>query len=1628
MPDYTLVNGLLGDVDEPTKSSGVVPTSGGSLVGDLLTDIPDVSGPIYEDPEITAITERVQKKQEDKDVVGYLTLPGLSPFSPLLGGFTGQTFKIRTPTDASTPEEIQMYQRWLQSEQGKEKPIADIALATSGAVQGFSGVGKGMNYLSKRLLGMETVDPKFTKYMEIVAQGMDPGDAGFVPDLIRGAGNMAPYIAAALTTGGILSGIGAGPLLTAISSATGAGVLEASTEAGEAYETARTSGVSEATAMNRADKVFAANVAVNTVLSPFGPFGDKGTFLKRVLVKAMLEGGQEAWQSKIQRAVQESGYDMSTFVTNVLSPFNITENDLYSGAIGAVIGGGFGAMTASPTPTVPTPEIVDEAVNADLIARKLAQDFAFSPEDIADNQAAANFIGPSIPQVMGPPRPMTVEELDGTKIEEPAVSAPPSEVAPQTAEQVIAETEDEEYMSEEETQEYLRDLATATVMRQHGASVEDIQQELRDTKRATRLRKAIATGTVPQNIVTMHDEPVIYRTKDANNAAVHQAKQRGIISIPHKIPGTKEAVLATLEEDRIITPRGKEGYIKEATAKRAQASYAKQGITTEIVPVGPAGPEQAYGLHVIGYDRKSYNKRKAELLKESKPRKGSKKSKTQESATVETVVKETVPAETKTIRRKKGDTSDRIAAQQEFLNDATEVIPENIAAVPRDTAIIEQVNKAPEPKVKALSFDENAAAIFGELQERGRLGRDIPRGRGEITVEDEFKLGNIKSVDDVKQTLLKVFQVKEKATKSMSAGGITTLGSGLNPFGSHNPEVVQFYSGLTLDPRIIRRINILSAQLGVSPREYLKAKGYSDVETDYIVDQMYQFEQHTQPAPTVPSATKNPSYGRRTRKSLIKEIKSMAIANGLAEIKKIQKPSYAKMTRDERTATLIQVGAVKTAKEAGQLTSREANQMLAEAGYKGNSKELVFTGGWNSYVQNILGNPWSEDLDLASLMKLQQSLARVYQMKGRVVESERGSGLPYTDYVLKALGSLPKKFKPSWLDPALYVFDQVPALKELIYRPLSRAFAAYTTALNSYGEQLSQSMKDLKIGKKERERIGDYSLWQQPEAHKALRRMGIKKPKLTRNEAIMYSKFRNIFDELFVELNKARVRMGKQPLPYVSNYFTMYRIMDDSTTKGQSLLTMPLNVFNKAVVKSTKFDHDRNRTDNDIPLYRDSLKVALSYIERASRHTHVGPALYRANRLIHHKWDLNAIRDKFGVTAVPHELVNDTKFNLVQHSPELSDWLIGYINSVAGVNMDSALARNLGAVSRWMRRNTALALIAFNVRSAAIQPTALKNVLQEVSVADLLGGIKDYTKGKRAKTDSMIIRNMETALFDSENNLRSIERNSAVTKLDNFNNHALRVGTWALRELDAMTANIAWHAGYRQAERNHPSWSDTRKKNYADDLVIRTQASGHPLHRSKIQQRELGRLVTALQTFVINDFAFLRRRVAGLDRNQRTITPKAMRQIIKYMLIAEIFNFLWADMPEWIMNALGYEDTEFYAPFSVPISTGIKEAYKLSQSDMRVKDFISGTWNVFTEFAEPVPILGGAARYGSGIGGAAVDAISRIMSLHKKPYITSQDLKAAGIVIGVPGTAQGVKLYKSLKRDKGSRSNSSNFR
>jgi len=540
--------------------------------------------------------------------------------------------------------------------------------------------------------------------------------------------------------------------------------------------------------------------------------------------------------------------------------------------------------------------------------------------------------------------------------------------------------------------------------------------------------------------------------------------------------------------------------------------------------------------------------------------------------------------------------------------------------------------------------------------------------------------------------------------------------------------------------------------------------------------------------------------------------------------------------------------------------------------------------------------------------------------------------------------------------------------------------------------------------------LGKFLINRQKNGAVRLERMGID-PKTVKDFSgdPIVSWIDSLMKDAFSEVNNTRTKAGLSPIPPLDDYFTfMYSevIADlfgnkpNRFMEANSIVVRRYNRYKEKLFGSLK---PRSRFGLEARLELDPRTVLKRYMEQQIDYKNFTPIVNKINQL-----SKPLKTGEFRTTPKGDRI--EKLFDLSKENPALyeymrrwGNWLAGQdlgtkgrISSIFGAGEGTKLARGLNV----LRRNMTMTMLGANVRTGAIQLTALRNTAGEFGVVRTVGGIAEmlipgHRKMAYAKSKKLNLRKAE------------LELDEIVRGIGGTASNLSRLSTAHINYIDSWTAASSWLTAYRTGKTSKKlggkGLSEAEAINLAEVSVDMTQGSSIRSMLAPIQRTAMGKAITLFQTFTISDWNFLYSEIFGVG-TKGVSKKQVVRRVYSYILATTAFNILIED------------GLHLNSPFPTPIRAAMNS---IDEGDESYKVAL----NVLTELTEGVPGIGSAAKYGSSllgpIAGLVADATTATFSdpfNDNKMDGVSTFWEETGKAAPIPGLGQFSKSKSAYER------------
>lgn len=534
--------------------------------------------------------------------------------------------------------------------------------------------------------------------------------------------------------------------------------------------------------------------------------------------------------------------------------------------------------------------------------------------------------------------------------------------------------------------------------------------------------------------------------------------------------------------------------------------------------------------------------------------------------------------------------------------------------------------------------------------------------------------------------------------------------------------------------------------------------------------------------------------------------------------------------------------------------------------------------------------------------------------------------------------------------------DIYPGFRNRFYWPLKEAenkIHNNTLAIHKDLDNLAAG-----LGRKAGNRIGINQIAKRKTGAERLEKMNMKVPVLSAEEQVASDQLKEVYRKYLEELNKARALAGKQPISESDEYIPFMLKFIEEVGSGANPITAEARLFGAPTETAFRFKNPLSGKTEAVAT--DAFKIMKNYVAIAEKHIGISPQLERIRKF------------QSGFT-----LPDGTKvLSLMKQSPKADDALNAIRVAVSGVRNPITTTERIAMKAS---NNLVIATLGAYMKSVFAQPGAFAGGAAEVGSRNLGTGITKMLlpgKWKEAHDLSSVLqqRRMDIILEDLwQSKLSGV---SAGLK------HRAMV---PLEVVDDFVATSVWWGGMEKAQSLGLKSKEALR--FADQAVIRTQASASPIDRALVQAagNTIGRIGTAFNTFSIADANYIARHVFGLG-NMNFSGVEGLKKLVTLTLVGTGLNYLQRDI-------LGMPTT-----MPEPIT-------KFQQSLDEGAGPVEATSRAALELGSKLPVVGSLA-----FGKVPLGAIGSTLGDISTGYKSLPE--AAALFAGIPGTNQIQRLLR----------------
>jgi hypothetical protein len=457
-----------------------------------------------------------------------------------------------------------------------------------------------------------------------------------------------------------------------------------------------------------------------------------------------------------------------------------------------------------------------------------------------------------------------------------------------------------------------------------------------------------------------------------------------------------------------------------------------------------------------------------------------------------------------------------------------------------------------------------------------------------------------------------------------------------------------------------------------------------------------------------------------------------------------------------------------------------------------------------------------------------------------------------------------KHFEFSWKNPLSFITESQAAkqLKDFLYWPVSQSDKERHILDKQVDSAIKNARKD--FHDVDHQRVFAYMQGRSPEGRDAVKAMKMEIPSkesMTARAMELVDWFDTTFEATLPELNKTLAAIGKPATKGVTGYLPLLRRLDELRHMGYDPVSLDAEYFHP---NSPQFNSLKKRVkipeEYQAPVFTDPFDLTQHYMHFANRFIKMAP-------------HVKAVRDLVGKP--------DESLSLWQGRPNLAKYLDMWADGMAGIK--TTIRTPFDSTIENLTRNWVSAELGFRVLSVLNQSGAM---VFTIAKSDPINAAKAFLQvfdpvlraANKEESVKLVSRRYDIMLDELAESVMN-------RRLKNWQ----RTGFALLEAADNFTAQWGYQALKNRAMKLGLSEADAIK--FADEYLVKTHGGSSLIDRSPIQRSALGKLLTAFQTFTINEFNFLARDVFGI-KNPGMTAKDVAKTTINLFIGGMLYNAL----------------------------------------------------------------------------------------------------------------------------------------
>ena len=548
----------------------------------------------------------------------------------------------------------------------------------------------------------------------------------------------------------------------------------------------------------------------------------------------------------------------------------------------------------------------------------------------------------------------------------------------------------------------------------------------------------------------------------------------------------------------------------------------------------------------------------------------------------------------------------------------------------------------------------------------------------------------------------------------------------------------------------------------------------------------------------------------------------------------------------------------------------------------------------------------------------------------------------------------------------------------------------FTQLITKY---VTKEARKLRLSDKSLENVGNYMTSLQKGGAEALVKAGKKivtAEDLTAPEKAFAVVVRNWFDSLLEEAENAHYAYTGGRLVVRENYFHVLGQMSDFFTQDMSAWsqsTGAIEMMRRSMSKAPTPGFVKSTTKINRAGELNALTVTARYADALAHYKYSTPIFDRGLQLINRAWDLNefhfeeanTLRQEMLAKGIKPDKKGRLMWKMNEQRPEaykaLHEAMVqGYSRRLNGYDPENVWHRTLYNLSN----DVAASTLSLSASSFINQLGSIPDIIAGTSLATLSKAVVRAFANDRAYTTSDVFEKYSVS-FDEACYSFLLNKGVKSTK-QAILSQTLR----PMQMLDGFVRKVAWEAGYEHYMEKIGK-SEAEAIRYADAFVVKSQSHSNFVNRPALQADFLGKVITPMQSFSINQWSYITRTLVGTHGYRKPVfkegiiqgeatNPVPVRRVVRNLAAGIFANAIMGLAYNYVLD--------MHAPNPDPIGAYINGVIRTDKHSEAMYDSLVEILGTHPVFGNLKFISGDRKHYALGAGiGTGIDALRATVSI-----------------------------------------------